>query len=838
MSSRRLLLAAFCALVVATVGCGGEQTAPKALGLGRFELLRSLPDAILEQVGRVEPDDDEQWGVLGTHGWENATRSKTGKQRIPHVWSKERLATLDLPTGVARDRTLRITLFGPEEGPGQEVQVRLNGVELGRTDLTTRPRTIDLAAPAATWRTGRNVLELEAERRTELEDGRTVGLAVCSVVYDEPSAVEVRPGEQLLRLGPQTAAVYHLEVLVPTRLLLHGAAQGRGRLGLRLLEIDPRTGDEAGELFASEVELEDQPLERGLAIPPLEGTFARLVLSFASDEPDAGFVVSSLQRVEESPPPRPPVIFISIDTLSARHLPFYGYPRDTAPRLSELASESVVFEHCLANAPWTLPSFMAAFTGLYSYAHRLQGGGPSRPLWEQWYLAENRWTFAEVLRAAGYDTAAIVAHEWLTPQYGFGQGFDHFDNEASSFALAQKTRPSGGARLVVEKALSWLEGRRAEEPFLLFLHFMDVHGPYSTLPGFRDRFDGDRLYDPEHEAPVGGSPSTLGIIHEYHLPGSEYAEVAIPARVPTASFADAYDEGILAVDDALGKLIAELRRRGLFDQSLIVLSADHGESMADSDLIFAHGLLEPAVLHVPLLMRLPGGREGGKRVPQTVQLVDLHATLLDLLGIGPRDYLHGTSLLPMIEGEEAAPRTIYSEGGLSSQRCVVRDGWKLVQRNPSAEAPPPSLLSRPGLLQQWSKEILPWARTQKWPRGRYEQLAQTGPLHAFQRIQAEGLHRGLMEELEKDPAYPTVLQVLRRFFDREELHLYDLRRDPDAKVDVAAEHPEKVAELLRALEEERGRMQRALEDARPPGRPVELSAEAMAQLKSLGYTGD
>ena len=835
MSPRPRLLLVLAAAVLASCGGADGDGAPAHAS---FELLRARPDRVFEQIAALEPGE-EQWGAFGVRGWKDETGTELGDQRIAHVWSSDRGATLELPAAVARDRTLRITIAGPPESEPQELRVRLNGVQLARLSLPERPAELAIEAPLATWRVGANLLELEIDRRTRLVDGSFVGFAVCRVVYDEPSRVDVAPAEARLRLGPRTAVAYDLELLAPTEVRLRGRAEGRGRLELRLTEVDPRTGDETAELFASEVELEDQPLERGIAVPELRGRIARLVLRWTSDERASGFVASSLQRIEAGPAHRPPVIFISIDTLSARHLPFYGYARDTAPHMSELARDAVLFEDCRTNAPWTLPSYLAAFTGLYANAHKLahKDGAEVRPnLWEMYYLAENRWTIAEVLHAAGYETAAITSHGWLAPRYGFGQGFDQFDNSAYR---SWKGDRSGGVRLVVEKALSFLDGKSADDPFFLFVHALDAHGPYVTLPEFRGRFAEEPLYDPNHDAPVGGSPLTLGIIPDYQLIGTPYADFRSPARVPTAGFADAYDEGILAIDDALGKLIAELRERGLYEQSLIVLSADHGESM---------GGLRPLVRPQPAGARgvaraahraAPGraGRGQAHLEPRPARRPPRDPARR-LGARGPR--LPRRHLAPPADRGRAgpAPRTIYAEGGLMSQRCVVRDGWKLVQQNPAVGSPPQSLLSRPDLLERWHAEILPWAERQDWPAGPLERISGPAPIRIFERIRAEGLHLRLMEGIENDADGRLILRLLTRFFDREELHLYDLRRDPDARVDVAAEHPDKVAELSLMMERQHERMLRAQRDARPPWQPVELSEEAIAELQALGYAGD
>lgn len=835
MSRHGSLLPLLLGLSVCAAGACDGRPALEALGAGQLELLRRKPDEVVDQVGRLEPDPLLQWGRFGYHGWED----ETGDEPAPHVWSRGKNAGLNLPTGVARDRTLRIALFGPPRGEQapQTLVIRLNGVQLASSTLPEELTKLEVPAPAAAWRDGDNLLELEVERRTEIEPGLAVGLAVSEVEYDTPFAVELDHEREELRLAPQTSVTYRLEVLGQTQVLLSGEATGRGQLSMRLVEMDPETGAELGELSATQVELADQPLERGLVVPDLEGTLAALTFAWASDDARSGFRFGSLRRVETEPRTRPSVIFISIDTLSAKHLSCYGYPRETAPFLEELAADATLFEHCQSNAPWTLPSYMSTLTGLYSYAHRLPRrdyGEASPNLWEQWYLAENRWTLAEFFRAAGYATAAFTDHDWLTERFGFTQGFDVFDNEASE---RPKADTDGGIRLVTDKAEDWLSEQPAGTPFFLFLHALDVHGPYLPPNEFRKRFGADRLYDESRVANVGGTATTFENVHKYLLKGPEWDDIRAPQRIATAQFANAYDDTVLFVDASLRDFFDELKRRGLYDSTVIVVSADHGESMEDVPLMFGHGMLDEDVLHVPLILRLPGGRGRGVRVASTVQLVDLYATLVDLVGLDARSYLHGKSLLPALGGEAVA-RAAYSEGGLMSQQALVMDGWKLLVQNPGVDTAPLSLLSRPGLFEEWKSKIVPSMETRPWTAAHSTELTGPWPLENLGRIRREGLHLQLAEQLQTAPLFPHVVRLIREYFDREEVHLYDLRTDPRTKVDVAAAQPAKVAELRRILEEQRARMEEARSKARPPSQPVELPADALAQLKQLGYVDD
>ena len=183
------------------------------------------------------------------------------------------------------------------------------------------------------------------------------------------------------------------------------------------------------------------------------------------------------------------IVFVSIDTFAARHLSLHGYSRETTPRLEELARQAVVFEHCVANASWTLPSYLSVLTGLYPRSHHValhEGSGAQLGSLDWWQVADNRWTIGEALRARGYATGAFVDTHWLSTQWRASQGFDVYDGTA---ALLPFEDPGAGIRLLVEDlGKRWLEQRSRDVPSFLFLHALDAHGPYWPEAPFRDAF--------------------------------------------------------------------------------------------------------------------------------------------------------------------------------------------------------------------------------------------------------------------------------------------------------------------------------------------------------------
>lgn len=514
-------------------------------------------------------------------------------------------------------------------------------------------------------------------------------------------------------------------------------------------------------------------------------------------------------------PPRPPVVLISIDSLAARNMSLYGYSRRTTPRLEELARESVVFEHCVANAPWTLPSFLSLMSGQYPDAHLLTTRTGHAP-WETRNLTASCLTLAEAFRAAGYRTAGYVDHYFLTQPYRLAQGFDTYDDEA---ARIFKTDHDGGLRHGTSRALDWIDSDPAS-PWFLFLHGFDVHAPYSAT----DRYEGLFRSEVEPggpEVPTGGLGNAYGIVPNY-VTAAMYGET--PPSVPAAEIVAAYDESVAFVDAEIGAFLDALHARGLYDDALIVVTADHGDTMAEGEFLFGHGVFADSVLRVPLLIKLPGGREGGRRVEDGVQLVDLYPTLFDLTGIrGPRTALHGSSLVPAIEGAPSDPRPLLTEAAFMEGAAVHYGGWKLAYEIPGTATLDESVLSHPAIPDEWKRKHVP-------------EIVELGATQeALDRIRARMGEEG----------YRAFMVEVRRMAKRAVFGLYYLPDDPDATRDLSGEEPERLAQLTGLLlaERERSRSARGSESPATPGaaettEPAWLSPEVLAELERLGYVGN
>jgi arylsulfatase A-like enzyme len=343
--------------------------------------------------------------------------------------------------------------------------------------------------------------------------------------------------------------------------------------------------------------------------------------------------VSAPARARNS---RPNVILFSIDTLRADHLTSYGHLRDTAPKLRQwFEPDGVLFENTVAAATTTGPAHMTMFTSLSPTVHGIAEKPGVR--------APPPITLAEVLRAAGYATGAVTEDGPLHARWGFGRGFDSYAENKSSDVML----PEGHVAATFDKAERWLR-RSGDKPFFLFLHTFEVHYPYAPPARYAALFS--------------GLPRNPGLPPDY-----------APAL---------YDREIRHVDDQLDRFLTKLQGAGLLDNTLFIVTSDHGEEFLEHGFIGHGGNLHPEVVRVPLLVRGPGVA-GGRRITAPVGHADLMPTILDLLGIEPPGVAMGRSLAAIVRGESdhIAEAPLYSEAWYET--AMVAGGGTLKLNQPS-----------------------------------------------------------------------------------------------------------------------------------------------------------
>jgi len=357
----------------------------------------------------------------------------------------------------------------------------------------------------------------------------------------------------------------------------------------------------------------------------------------------------------DAPPASPPdVVLVVVDALRADHLTHLGYERATSVALDPLREESVLFAETWAAAPWTLPSVASLLTGRLPPAHGLTRRRDA--------LSADVPTLAARLRERGYATAAVVHHPEISRERGFARGFDRFEGVADADA---------GAFLPWLR--EWLAGP-PPEPFFLYLHAGDARGPYRVPASAR-------------AALLGRPPSKTFGWAEARARGllTRRGRVA-PEEV--RAVVEQYDTALRHALDRVGEVFEMLRRQGRWDDTLVVLTGDHGEELFDRGRL-GHGLtLHREVLRVPLYVKPPGGAPHPRVVRAPVSAVDVVPTILDLLGIPlpPPDDARAParSLAPVVRGEhDPPPVPIFHHSDYVPGRPAraVRDGrWLLVER--------------------------------------------------------------------------------------------------------------------------------------------------------------
>ncbi len=415
----------------------------------------------------------------------------------------------------------------------------------------------------------------------------------------------------------------------------------------------------------------------------------------------------SEHRAVASVPPPPPgaknLLLIVWDTVRAGNLSLHGYGRRTTPHLEELASHGARFDLAFATAPWTLPSHASLFTGRWPHELGVDWKSP---------LRDDVPTLAEYLGGHGYDTAGFVANlDYCSRETGLARGFAHYedypielyDTFARYVGLGPRLEILTGA-CIVEKLLEklfgrssdlvprarehakhgaavnsafldWLSGQQGRRrPFFAFLNYNDAHTPYEvpdrSTPGF------------------GLRPATchdrLTLLHWNSLNKVELSDHDVRMA------ADVYDDCIADLDRQLGSLLAELDRRGVLDDTLVIVTADHGEHLGDH-LLFFHGCsLYRQLVQVPLVIVDPKGVPAGRVVAEPVSLRDVPATVVDLLGLVRDAPFPGRSLARFWGRDQKGDRS-------HSEPLLMETGKPVLLTNqgrePAAKGPIQSLIA-------------------------------------------------------------------------------------------------------------------------------------------------
>lgn len=389
----------------------------------------------------------------------------------------------------------------------------------------------------------------------------------------------------------------------------------------------------------------------------------------------AGEITQWSRRVKRPTTTQPNIILIVTDSLRADHISANGYTRSTTPTLDAwVATAGVSFRQTTTTAPWTFPANAAMLTG---YLPAMLGvpwfGSPAA-------LPTAVPTLAEYLHSAGYYTAGFVSAEYVRNRWGFGRGFDHYDD---SVATAHTSTSAAGLAAEINATVwqwltSWTPDPRP--PLFLFLYYFDPHTWYNPPQPF------DTLYDPAYAG-------TIALPANYRDGQDVVAGVQSPDAADIQHLLALYDGEIRYWDTQLNELKIVLDTQLITDNALIVVTADHGDMFGEHAKWTHANCLYEEVLRVPLLMRYSGVITPGQTVDSPVQNMDLMPTILDYAGLTVPSGLRARNLRPALEGSTLAAHDLFSEmQGLPDDthpfhwltpqyelRAVRRENWKYIQ---------------------------------------------------------------------------------------------------------------------------------------------------------------
>ena len=379
----------------------------------------------------------------------------------------------------------------------------------------------------------------------------------------------------------------------------------------------------------------------------------------------------------------PNVLFVVLDTVRADRTSLHGHNRDTTPELERLARHGVTFDMAVSTAPWTLPSHASMFTGRYHCEMNADWTDP---------LNDEHPTLGEQLRDRGYATAGFVGNlMYCLAEHGIARGFTHYEDfqrnlgtltlstSLGRFLASQvladeiRTLAENDARVIADRFLRWLPDA-GDRPWFAFLNFIDAHALY--MP-------------PEKYATMYG-PKSPAIPYWYDL--TSWGPEAVPG------FLDAYDGCIRYIDDQLARVFAHLEETDELQNTIVVVTGDHGELFGENGLYDHGNSLYHPLLHSPLLIVHPKRTPGGTRIGTAVSLTDLAATVLDLADVEPSLGIPGNSLAPYWEGGEVVPAPLLSEvsKGINTpaneprskgdMKSIYLDGWHFIRNGDGTEA--------------------------------------------------------------------------------------------------------------------------------------------------------
>jgi arylsulfatase A-like enzyme len=520
------------------------------------------------------------------------------------------------------------------------VAVSLNGVERGHTWVPREWATLpySLRLPAEATSAGRNLLKLAYGDLVLKAVRKAVRHRQWGVAWDRLDIV---------RTGRSLHSEDLDQIMIPAgeSISIQMSTVGVSRLEMRELEFlggarTLRVDRESPELEG----VEPLHLSSGSELPlNLFSAGQSFLLRLGAEGPPGSSVRVTGPRVRGvgRTITRPNVLVYVVDTLRADHMGCYGYERPTSPQWDRLAAESILFEDAIAQASWTRPAVASILTGLAPGVHRVVHRDDALP--------ESATTLAEALLGVGYATGAVITNGNVSSAYGFSQGFEFFSYMMESLRRKRVHRLAEEAH---EEAENWLRSLPPDQPFFLYLHTSEPHEPY---------------------APSNDPDTWSEISHRMDDRAVDLPEGAISELVAL------YYAEITQNDTAFGELRDSLEAAGVWDDTLVIFTSDHGEEFGDHG-GFRHGkTVFDEQVKIPLIIKTPAPQEI-RRVSEVVQQLDIYPTILDLLGLPTDSSLPGRSLLQGPADLDSRPAFSHLDLDGNRSESVIVGQWKLIRK--------------------------------------------------------------------------------------------------------------------------------------------------------------
>jgi len=652
----------------------GEEEGPAAFKnlRARYDLLASVHLADVVHDGLVM-----DFGTPARHkytmggwksGWEgdseingvSFTYASAAVSRVFFQWDQEGPATLAFR--LRRHASKGVSVYLNDQ-PIQGIRMEEDGW-----------KEYTLQVPAEKIRRGENRMLLrwngmgdgagEAQRAAAVDTIRIIpgGAATGSPILYSDLVADLRVGSEELNaiaVRAPTRLSYYLEIPEHAKLGFRAGLEGARGTVTAKVTVTPE-GESARDVWTATVRGGNKAhwQDALVDLAPFAGKVVRLdLVTEGAETPEARFGWATPAVLV--PRPRDPpetkraknVIVLLEDTTRADALePWNKGTRVRTPALSRFATESILFEHAVAQESWTKPSVASLLTSLYPETHQAKTFDARVPQSVQ--------LVSEIFRAAGFKTAAIIANGYVSDKFGFDQGWDLYRN------LIRDNQPTTAERTFGD-ALGWIEQNK-DQPFFIYIQTIDPHVPYDPPDEFL------RLYDQQPYAGVVDPRRTADQLTDF-----KKRDLSFDPR-DRERLRALYDGELTYHDKWFGHFLDRLRQLGVLNDTVIVYTADHGEEFFDHGSVGHGHTLYQELLHVPLAIRFPGAIRGGTRIAEPVELVDVVPTVLEMTGREPLPEAEGRTLTPFFHGGQGAgPPLAFSEF-LEDRRSVTGHRWKLV----------------------------------------------------------------------------------------------------------------------------------------------------------------